>query len=150
MQMGPKILVQRLLPAAQLPRYAHTGEYGDLAADLFAAESVTLAAVGQPGNTQAVRTGLAMELPSTHGALVEDRSGLAVKGITTLAGVIVPGYRGELKVVLTYLATEPQTVSPGHRIAQLRIVERIQAVFEESDELAPAPRGESGFGSTGR
>ena len=48
------------------------------------------------------------------------------------------------------LATEPQTVSPGHRIAQLRIVERIQAVFEESDELAPAPRGESGFGSTGR
>jgi dUTP pyrophosphatase len=116
---GPKILVQRLLPAAQLPRYAHTGEYGDLAADLFAAEAVTLAPVGQPGSTQMVRTGLAMELPSTHGALVEDRSGLAVKGITTLAGVIDPGYRGELKVVLTNLATEPQTVAPGHRIAQL-------------------------------
>jgi len=147
--MGPKILVQRLLPAAQLPRYAHTGEYGDLAADLFAAESVTLSAVGKPGATQPVRTGLAMELPSTHGALVEDRSGLAVKGITTLAGVIDPGYRGELKVVLTNLATEPQTVAPGHRIAQLRIVERIQAVFEETDMLAPTPRGEGGFGSTG-
>jgi dUTP pyrophosphatase len=141
--------VQRLLPAAQLPRYAHTGEYGDLAADLFAAEAVTLAPVGQPGSTQMVRTGLAMELPSTHGALVEDRSGLAVKGITTLAGVIDPGYRGELKVVLTNLATEPQTVAPGHRIAQLRIVERIQAVFEETDKLAPTPRGEGGFGSTG-
>jgi len=146
---GPSILVQRLLPSAQLPRYAHTGEYGDLAADLFAAEAVTLAPVGQPGSTQMVRTGLAMELPSTHGALVEDRSGLAVKGITTLAGVIDPGYRGELKVVLTNLATEPQTVAPGHRIAQLRIVERIQAVFEETDTLAPAPRGEGGFGSTG-
>jgi dUTP pyrophosphatase len=146
---GPLILVQRLLPSAQLPRYAHTGEYGDLAADLFAAEAVTLAPVGQPGSTQMVRTGLAMELPSTHGALVEDRSGLAVKGITTLAGVIDPGYRGELKVVLTNLATEPQTVAPGHRIAQLRIVERIQAVFEETDTLAPAPRGEGGFGSTG-
>ncbi len=141
--------MQRLLPAAQLPRYAHTGEYGDLAADLFAAEAVTLAPVGQPGSTQMVRTGLAMELPSTHGALVEDRSGLAVKGITTLAGVIDPGYRGELKVVLTNLATEPQTVAPGHRIAQLRIVERIQAVFEETDKLAPTPRGEGGFGSTG-
>jgi dUTP pyrophosphatase len=150
MQMSPTILVQRVLPSAQLPRYAHSGAYGDLAADLFAAEAVTLAAVGQPGSTQAVRTGLAMELPSTHGALVEDRSGLAMKGITTLAGVIDPGYRGELKVVLTNLSPEPQSVAPGHRIAQLRIVERIQATFEETDMLAPTPRGEDGFGSTGQ
>ena len=142
--------MQRLLATAQLPRYAHSGAYGDLAADLFAAEAVTLAAVGQPGSTLAVRTGLAMELPSTHGALVEDRSGLAMKGITTLAGVIDPGYRGELKVVLTNLSPEPQSVAPGHRIAQLRIVERIQATFEETDMLAPTPRGEGGFGSTGQ
>lgn len=147
---SPKILVQRLLPAAQLPRYAHLGAYGDLAADLFAAEAATLAPVGQPGATQLVRTGLAMELPSTHGALVEDRSGLAVRGITTLAGVIDPGYRGELKVVMTNLHTEPQVVAPGHRIAQLRIVRRIQAQFEETDTLAEAPRGEGGFGSTGQ
>jgi hypothetical protein len=101
MSSSPKILVQRLLAVAQMPRYAHVGAYGDLAADLFAAEAATLAPVGEPGSTVAVRTGLAMELPSTHGALVEDRSGLAVRGITTLAGVIDPGYRGELKIVLT-------------------------------------------------
>ncbi|MES2390412.1 MAG: dUTP diphosphatase [Acidobacteriota bacterium] len=148
--MGPRIKVQRLLPAAQMPRYAHVGEYGDLAADLFAAEAVTLEAVGQVGSTGMVRTGLAMELPSTHGALVEDRSGLAVKGVTTLAGVIDPGYRGELKVVITNLSTEPVVIAPGHRIAQLRIVERIQAVFEETDTLAEAPRGTGGFGSTGQ
>ncbi|AEU38751.1 dUTP diphosphatase [Granulicella mallensis] len=146
---SPKILVQRLHPAAQLPRYAHAGPYGDLAADLFAAEAATLAPVGQPGSTQAVRTGLAMELPSTHGALVEDRSGLALRGITTLAGVIDPGYRGELKIVLTNLAPEAQTVAPGHRIAQLRIVERIQASFEETNTLAETPRNNAGFGSTG-
>jgi dUTP pyrophosphatase len=149
MRMGPTILVQRLLPSAQLPRYAHSGAYGDLAADLFAAEAATLAAAGQPGCTQAVRTGLAMELPSTHGALVEDRSGLAMRGITTLAGVIDPGYRGELKVVLTNLSNERQMVAPGHRIAQLRIVERIQAVFEETDMLEETQRGVAGFGSTG-
>jgi dUTP pyrophosphatase len=148
-KMSPTILVQRLLPSAQLPRYAHSGAYGDLAADLFAAESATLASSGQPGCTQAVRTGLAMELPSTHGALVEDRSGLAMRGITTLAGVIDPGYRGELKIVLTNLSAEPQMVAPGHRIAQLRIVERIQAVFKETDMLAETPRGVAGFGSTG-
>ncbi len=144
-----KILVQRLLPAAQMPRYAHAGAYGDLAADLFAAEAATLAPAGQPGCTQAVRTGLALELPSTHGALVEDRSGLALRGITTLAGVIDPGYRGELKIVLTNLSGEPQIVAPGHRIAQLRIVERIQASFEETDTLAETPRNNAGFGSTG-
>jgi dUTP pyrophosphatase len=150
MKPGPTILVQRLLASAQLPRYAHLGEYGDLAADLFAAEPATLAPVGQQGATQLVRTGLAMELPSTHGALVEDRSGLAVRGVTTLAGVIDPGYRGELKVVMTNLSTEVQTVAPGHRIAQLRIVERIQASFEETDILEDTERGEGGFGSTGR
>lgn len=146
---APRILVQRLLPAAQLPRYAHTGPYGDLAADLFAAETATLAPIGEPGSTIAVRTGLALELPSSHGALVEDRSGLALRGVTTLAGVIDPGYRGELKVVLTNLGNEPQTVAPGHRIAQLRVVERIQASFEETDTLAETPRGQGGFGSTG-
>ena len=148
-KVSPAILVQRLLPAAQIPRYAHTGPYGDLAADLFSAEAATLAPVGEPGCTRAVRTGLALELPSTHGALVEDRSGLALRGITTLAGVIDPGYRGELKVVLTNLSAEPQMVAPGHRIAQLRIVERIQAIFEETDRLAETPRDKAGFGSTG-
>jgi dUTP pyrophosphatase len=146
----PTILVQRLHPAAQMPRYAHFGPYGDLAADLFSAEAVTLSPIGMPGATRAVSTGLAMEFPETHGALVEDRSGLAMRGVTTLAGVIDSGYRGELKVVMTNLSTEPQIVAPGHRIAQLRVVERIQAVFAETDELAETVRGERGFGSTGR
>ena len=148
-KISPTILVQRLLPAAQLPRYAHTGPYGDLAADIFAAEAVTLAPIGEPGSTIAVRTGLALELPSSHGALVEDRSGLAMRGVTTLAGVIDPGYRGELKIVVTNLSAEAQTIAPGHRIAQLRVVERIQASFEETDMLAETPRGQGGFGSTG-
>ena len=140
-----RIRVVKLQPEAQLPRYAHTGEFGDLAADLYAVERATLEA----GATLPVATGVAMQFPSTHGALVEDRSGLAVRGITTLAGVIDPGYRGELKIVLTNLTSEPQMVAPGHRIAQLRIVERIQATFEETDMLAEAPRGVAGFGSTG-
>jgi len=132
-----------------MPRYAHTGEFGDLAADVYAAVATTLGRAGEPGATQAVSTGIALEFPSTHGALVEDRSGLAVRGVTTLAGVIDPGYRGELKIVLTNLNPEPLEIRNGDRIAQLRIVERIEAVFEEVEELADAPRGVGGFGSTG-
>jgi len=143
------IRIQRLHPAAQVPRYAHIGIFGDLAADLFAAEAATLSPVGEPGSTQAIKTGLAFEFPTTHGALVEDRSGLALRGITTLAGVIDPGYRGELKVILTNLGTEEHVIAPGHRIAQLRVVERIQATFEETDTLAETARNVAGFGSTG-
>lgn len=141
----PHIKVLKLHPAAQLPRYAHTGPYGDLAADLYAAEAASLAA----GTTLAVPTGIALEFPPTHGALVEDRSGLAMRGITTLAGVIDPGYRGEVRVVITNLSGATVEIKPGDRIAQLRIVQRIEAQFEEVSALDETPRGAAGFGSTG-
>jgi dUTP pyrophosphatase len=144
------IKVKKLDAAAQMPRYAHVGEFGDLAADVYASAGVVLAGAGQAGSTQAVPTGIAMEFPASHGALVEDRSGLAVRGVTTLAGVIDPGYRGELKVVMTNLGAGPVEINAGDRIAQLRIVERIEAAFEEVAELGEAARGERGFGSTGK
>jgi dUTP pyrophosphatase len=81
--------------------------------------------------------------------LVEDRSGLAIRGLTTLAGVIDPGYRGEIKVVVTNLSPVFVEIKAGDRVAQLRIVQRIEAEFEEVMELAEAPRGAGGFGSTG-
>ena len=140
-----KIKVKRLVPEAKVPRYAHVGEYGDLAADLYASVGLII----EPGATVAVPTGVAMEFPSTHGALVEDRSGLAMKGVTTLAGVIDPGYRGEIRVVVANLGVVAIEVKPGDRIAQLRIVRRIEAEFEEVEELAEAARGAGGFGSTG-
>ena len=144
------IKVKKLHAAAQMPRYAHTGEFGDLAADVYACCDATLAGAGQVGSTAAVPTGIALEFPSTHGALVEDRSGLAARGVTTLAGVIDPGYRGELKIVMTNLNGGPVEIKTGDRIAQLRIVQRIEAAFEEAPEIVGTRRGERGFGSTGK
>lgn len=137
--------VKRLSAEARLPKYAHVGAWGDLAADLYAAVAVTIA----PGQTVPVSTGIALEFPSEYGALVEDRSGLAVRGVTTLAGVIDPGYRGEIKVVVTNLGAGAVEIAVGDRIAQLRLVRRIEARFEEVEELVDAPRGVGGFGSTG-
>jgi dUTP pyrophosphatase len=145
-----QIKVKRLVEGAQMPRYAHVGEYGDLAADLYASADARLEAAGEAGSTTAVPTGIAMEFPPTHGALVEDRSGLAMRGVTTLAGVIDPGYRGEIRVVMTNLNAAPVEIKAGERIAQLRIVERIEASFEEVAELGEAARGAGGFGSTGK
>jgi dUTP pyrophosphatase len=69
--------------------------------------------------------------------------------VTTLAGVIDPGYRGEIKVVMTNLSAAPVEIKAGDRIAQLRIVRRIGARFDQVNELVEAPRGAAGFGSTG-
>ena len=142
---SPKILVQKLHPDAQLPRYAHAGPYGDLAADLHAVSAWTI----EPGETVAIPTGIALGFPADFGGLIEDRSGLALRGLTTLAGVIDAGYRGEIKVVMTNLAPIAHTIFPGDRIAQLRIVRRIEAAFEMVERLDETPRNTGGFGSTG-
>ena len=144
--MTVKIKVAKIHPAALLPNYAHRGLFGDLGADVAALEAAELAS----GEIKALRTGLAFEFPSEFGALVEDRSGLALKGICTLAGVIDPGYRGELKVVLINLGKELFRINAGDRIAQLRIVRRVEAEFSEVDSVSLTERDACGFGSTGK
>jgi dUTP pyrophosphatase len=139
------VKVAKLHPEALLPNYAHRGAYGDLAADVAALEANELG----PGEIKAVRTGLAFEFPPEFGALVEDRSGLALKGICTLAGVIDPGYRGELKVVLINLGMELFRIKAGDRIAQLRIVRRVEVQFTEAESVSATERDVRGFGSTG-
>ena len=143
--MTVKVNVAKLHPAALLPNYAHRGPFGDLAADVSALEAAELA----PGEIKALRTGLAIEFPPEFGALVEDRSGMALKGVCTLAGVIDPGYRGELKVVLINLGKELFRINAGDRIAQLRIIRRVEVEFTEVDAVSSTERGGRGFGSTG-
>ena len=143
--MEAHIQVQKLHPEAQIPRYAHVGAFGDLAADLYCVSTWTLA----PGETLAIPTGIALGMPPAYGALIEDRSGMALRGLTTLAGVIDPGYRGEIKVVLTNLSEEAQMVFAGDRVAQLRVVRRIEAEFEQVESLERTLRGVKGFGSSG-
>jgi len=144
--MMPHILVQRLHPDAQLPRYAHLGAHGDLAADLYAVSGCTV----QPGVTLAIASGIALGLPAGFGALIEDRSGLALRGLTTLAGVIDPGYRGEVKVVMVNLSSTPHQIAAGDRIAQMRIIPLLQATFAFVESLDETERAAGGFGSTGR
>jgi dUTP pyrophosphatase len=143
--MTVNVKVTKLHPEARLPRYAHHGPFGDLAADVAALAAAELA----PGEIKAIPTGIAFEFPPEFGALVEDRSGLALKGICTLAGVIDPGYRGELKVVLINLGKESFAINAGDRIAQLRIVRRVDVEFTEVDSVSSTERDVRGFGSTG-
>ncbi|MFX8308791.1 dUTP diphosphatase, partial [Acinetobacter baumannii] len=79
-------------------------------------------------------------------------SGLAAKfGITLLnsPGTIDADYRGEVKVILINLGSEPFTIQRGERIAQLVIAPVMQAAFVEASEVSETARGIGGFGSTG-
>lgn len=140
------IRVKKIHPKASLPKYSHKGELGDLAADLYSVEEVTFAR----GDLKTIATGIALEFPPGYGGIIADRSGLALKGLTTLAGVIDPGYRGELRVVAAYFGADDLRINIGDRIAQLRVVRRIDAAFHEVDEISVSERSNSGFGSSGR
>ena len=129
-----------------LPAYASHGAAG---MDVVSAEDVTLA----PGERHAVATGLAIAIPPGHEVQVRPRSGLALKhGITCLntPGTIDEDYRGEVKVILANLGSEPFEVRRGERIAQLVPAVVTKAEFEEVDSLDETHRGGGGFGSTGR
>lgn len=131
-----------------LPEYATLGSSGmDIRANLE--EPMVL----EPLARALVPTGLFVEIPLGYEIQIRPRSGLAIKqGITCLntPGTIDADYRGEIKVILINLSSEPQTLQPGDRIAQmvLQKVEQIQWV--PATELAASDRGVGGFGSTGK
>ena len=140
-----KIRIKKLHPDAAIPAYAH-GASEDAGLDLCALEHTVLC----HGQSRAVPTGLAIELPSGYEAQVRPRSGLALKhSITVNFGTIDPGYRGEIRVVMFNLGSSDYVVEKGDRIAQL-VVSRYEAVEWEEGELSDSVRGGGGFGSSGR
>ncbi|HEX9931799.1 MAG TPA: dUTP diphosphatase [Allosphingosinicella sp.] len=129
-----------------LPSYATPGAAG---LDIVAAETLTLA----PGARHAVATGFAVAIPEAFEVQVRPRSGLALKhGITCLntPGTIDSDYRGEVKVILANLGSEPFEIVRGERIAQLVPAPVQKGRFEEVEDLDETARGAGGFGSTGR
>lgn len=106
----------------------------------------------EPGGRMLVPTGFAMAMPKELEAQIRPRSGLAFKhGITCLnsPGTIDADYRGEVKVLLINLGTEPFTITRGERVAQMVFHEVPAVNIEEARELPDTVRGEGGFGHTG-
>jgi dUTP pyrophosphatase len=137
--------IVRLRADAVVPRRAYEHDAG---LDLAACERVELG----PGERALVPTGLAVAIPEGYAGFVQPRSGLAVHhGITIVntPGLVDPGYRGELQVVLLNTdAREPFVVEPGMRIAQLVIVPVPGVEPVQVEELPVSERGGRGFGSS--
>ena len=128
------------------PAYATVASAGmDLRADI--AEPVVL----KPLERRLVPTGIFIELPAGYEAQVRPRSGLATKhGVTVInsPGTVDADYRGELKVSLVNLSSEPFEIVPGERIAQMVVAAHETVEWEKVEALSETERGAGGWGST--
>ena len=163
---NPRFFVKRLTETAVLPKRGSSQAAGY---DLYADQAGTVPEcqyleqfAGRDCNNNGiikrtvttgsylVSTGIAVKIPIGYYGRVASRSGLAVKnGLEVGAGVIDSDYRGEVKVLLRNLGSQPFEFKSGDRIAQL-IIEKIETPdVEEVTDLDVTDRGAGGFGSTG-
>jgi dUTP pyrophosphatase len=113
------------------------------------------------GTTAKIKTGIALNVPEGYIAKIEDRSGMAAKGLRTGGGVVDPGYNGDITVVmhnLNNIDTMPNTqrldfgyqINKGDKIAQIILYKVDTPAVKEVYELWNSERGNNGFNSTGR
>ncbi|WP_082652099.1 dUTP diphosphatase [Gorillibacterium timonense] len=145
-----QVLIKKLPGSDDIPLPERMSE---LAAgfDLYAAvaEPVEL----KPGERTLIPTGFQLAMPAVLEAQIRPRSGLALKhGITCLnsPGTIDADYRGEVKVLLANLGSEPFVINRRERIAQMVFQLVPQVELLEADELPETDRGAGGFGHTGK
>ena len=143
--MDLRLEVKRLREAAKVPSYATLGAAG---LDLYACLEAPMEIL--PATISRVSAGVAVAIPEGYVGLVRDRSGLAVAGLHTVAGVIDSDYRGEILIALHNVASAPHIINPGDRVAQMLVLPCPQAQVVEATELPETRRGSGGFGSTGR
>ena len=143
-----KIHVKLLREGAQIPTYGSAEAAG---ADLYACLAEALDIL--PGQTAAVPTGIALEVPKGCAGLIYARSSMGVKRDLAPAnkvGVIDSDYRGEILVMLHNHGSKLQTIQPGERVAQILITPVFTPGFSQVEELSDTLLGAGGFGSTGK
>ena len=142
-----ELRVRRVRAEATLPARAYASDAG---LDLSSCTRVQL----RPGERAVVPTGIAVAIPDGYAGFVQPRSGLAAEhgiSIVNAPGLVDPGYRGEIFVILFNTdETRSFVVEPGMRIAQLVILPVPSLEIVEVDELPASERGVRGHGSSGR
>ena len=143
-----KVLIKKLNPKAELPKYKTEGSSG---MDLMALIEKPI--IIKPRNSALIPTGLSIAIPEDTEVQIRPRSGLAAKSsisVLNTPGTIDSDYRGEIKIILFNHGKEEFTVNNNDRIAQMILMPVLKAELEEVEELPKTVRGSRGFGSTGK
>ena len=138
-----EVKIKKLHQDAKVPIYKKTQAAGF---DIYSTEEVLLKA----NSTTKVPTGIALEIPHGFYLRIEDRSGMAAKGIHKIGGIVDSDYRGEVFVVLHNTTDQDYQIEKHDRIAQGILTPISQADFHETSRLSETQRGAGGFGSTGK
>ena len=143
-----KVLLKRLNPKAQIPKYKTDGSSG---LDLMALIENPIKI--KPQESSLISTGISIAIPQDTEVQIRPRSGLAAKSnisILNTPGTIDSDYRGEIKVILFNHGKKEFTVKNNDRIAQMVLMPILKVEFEEVEDLPETMRGSGGFGSTGK
>lgn len=139
-----KVKFKKIHPDAKMPFKKHEGDAGY---DLYAVRR----AFTTPYVPVSISTGIQLEMPEGYYCEIHTRSSHGVKGMRNHLGIIDQGYHGEITVLFNApFDTTPIYIKKGERIGQLIFRERVQVLFEESNEDFESSRGTDGFGSTGK
>lgn len=144
-----RVLDERLGRDYPLPDYATQGSAG---IDLRAC--IDLPLLVEPGQTELIPTGIAIHIKDPElAAIILPRSGLGHKhGIVlgNLVGLIDSDYQGQVLVSCWNRGSQPFTIDPGLRLAQMVIVPIVQVEFDVVRDFDSSTRGDGGFGHTGQ
>lgn len=139
----PPTLPVRLDPGAYLPQRAHETDAG---LDL----RTPVDAYVRAGGSTVIDTGVHIQLPPGTVGMLKSKSGLNVKDGIVSEGVIDEGYTGTILVKLYNHGTEAKQFSRGDKITQLVVLPVLYVKVEQTEEIQGGPRGDNGYGSTGR
>ena len=142
-QARPEVLRVRLDEGAYLPERAHGTDAG---LDLRTPMSAFIRA----GGSTVIDTGVHIQLPPGTVGMLKSKSGLNTKDGIVSEGVIDEGYTGTILVKLYNHGTEAKQFKAGDKITQLVVLPVLYVQVEQADEIQGGPRGDNGYGSTGR
>lgn len=121
---------------------------GDIGADLYSVENITIPANGSAVVDVGLKLGF---ITPGYYFIISPRSGLGFKyGIQPHLGRIDNQYRGLLGVKLFNFSTSDYHVTEGDRVAQIEFHKLIQPKFSWIENAEDSVRGEKGFGSSGK
>lgn len=151
-------------PDAQLPSKAYSD--GDNCFDLYCCEDTVVPPTRTTEGSESlggykVKVGAALVpvglkvayITPGFGFVVKDKSGLGFKHqLSHYGGEIDNGYRGDMGIKIANYSDVPYKFRKGDKVAQIKIekIWKTEISFTDSIVDVDCPRGEGGFGSSGK
>lgn len=107
----------------------------------------------QPMESKIFKTGVYMSIPKNCFGRLDNRSSTAKLHLSLLSNIIDDDFRGNIRLSIINLNTEPVTIKNGDYLFQIIIIPYVKVLpclVNSPDALGETERGTGGFGSTNK